>query len=62
MAWKEYGETEVPDKKTDVMAVVLIVACLVSLGMYVLGKSDGKSDALKSTVENCVTVEILEDS
>jgi hypothetical protein len=61
MAWKEYDKDEVPDKQADSLMIIIIVLCIIAVGMYALGKSDGKEDALKSNIDSCATVEILED-
>jgi hypothetical protein len=70
--WKEYGkerdeEWKYPlpgDSNGDSMgvAVIIILACIVAVGMYMVGKSDGISDTLKTNPLACQTAEILEDS
>lgn len=61
MGWKEWGDpVKLDDEETDPrLGIVVIIFCLLSILMYILGKSDGKEDALKS--EACTTVEILEE-
>ena len=65
MSWHEHEHETLPVRKqvsiSDRGLLVLgVAAIVVALFMYMLGKVDGKEDALLSTVINCATVEILE--
>jgi hypothetical protein len=70
--WKEYGEERDEEWKYPLpgdgngdgmgIMVIIILACIVAVGMYMLGKVDGATDALKSNTEACQTAEKLEDS
>jgi hypothetical protein len=66
MAWKEHGkdyptqdEKELAPTPQQYLAIIGIL-CVMVIGFYLLGKHDGKEDALKSNVVSCATVEILE--
>lgn len=62
MAWKEYGKDEPPpvEKEYNILAIIF-GSFMVALMMYMLGKSDGREDAMKDQVKNCATVEIIKD-
>jgi hypothetical protein len=67
MAWDEPNSKESLARSEDTnvngYAMLIILFTLVfSIGLYSLGKSDGREDILKSNITNCVSVEILEDS
>ena len=64
--WEEYGkEAELIDAKyahqTGNILIIIFALCGIALMMYMLGKSDGREDALKENVVNCATVKVVED-
>jgi len=63
MAWDEPGNNYKPEKRSDHSHLgIVIVACFISLCMYMLGKHDGVSDTLISNPTACQTIENLEDN
>ena len=67
MAWKEWDKEALitQDEKElspGITVAIALVCCVFCILMYLLGKSDGREDALNSSVTNCATVEILEDN
>ena len=65
MAWKEYNKDEpfIPEEETAITGrelMLVLIFCMIAILMYMLGKSDGREDALNENVINCATVEIIE--